>query len=95
MLAVRTFSKLASRTVTKAAFSSAAKLQALKEENPYTDVVHYTHKNRTWSIQHVDYYSTALAIGLAENGLTTGDRVLSWLPQHFSEQVGVCSCDGR
>jgi hypothetical protein len=67
--------------------SSVAQLQALTAENPYTDVVHYTHKNRTWSMQHVDYYSTALAIGLAENGLTVGDKVLSWLPQHFAEQV--------
>lgn len=70
--------------------SSVAQLQALTAENPYTDVVHYTHKNRTWSMQHVDYYSTALAIGLAENGLTVGDKVLSWLPQHFAEQVRAC-----
>jgi non-ribosomal peptide synthetase component E (peptide arylation enzyme) len=67
--------------------SVATQLQSLTAENPYTDVVHYTHKNRTWSMQHVDYYSTALAIGLTENGLTVGDKVLSWLPHHFAEQV--------
>jgi hypothetical protein len=79
--------------------SVATQLQSLTAENPYTDVVHYTHKNRTWSMQHVDYYSTALAIGLTENGLTVGDKVLSWLPHHFAEQVrlslhfgGCCCC---
>jgi non-ribosomal peptide synthetase component E (peptide arylation enzyme) len=80
--------------------SVATQLQSLTAENPYTDVVHYTHKNRTWSMQHVDYYSTALAIGLTENGLTVGDKVLSWLPHHFAEQVrlslhfGYCCCCG-
>ena len=56
-------------------------------ENPNLDVVRYTHKNRTWSTQHVQYYSEAVAIGLLETGLQSGDVVLSWLPEHFSEQV--------
>jgi len=56
-------------------------------ENPHIDVVKYAHKNRTWTLNHVEYYSTALAIGLAENGLQPGDAVLSWLPLHFSEQA--------
>jgi hypothetical protein len=70
-----------------AASSGGSMLAALRAENPHTDVVQYHHKNRTWSIHHVDYYSEALAIGLAENGLIAGDVVLSWLPQHFADQV--------
>jgi hypothetical protein len=68
--------------------SGGSLLASLKSENPYMDVVQYEHKNRTWSLQQVDYYSEALAIGFAENGLTIGDVVLSWLPAHFSETVG-------
>ena len=67
--------------------SGGAQLAQLKAENPHTNVVHYTHKNLTFTVQQVDYYSEALAIGLAENGLTTGDVVLSWLPPHFAESV--------
>jgi len=59
----------------------------MQAENPHLDVVRYEHKNRTWTTQHVNYYSEALAIGLVETGLTKGDVVLAWLPGHFSEQV--------
>ena len=52
-------------------------LTQLAKENPYKDVVRYEHKNRKWSLQHVDYYSEALACGLMENGLLPGDVVLS------------------
>lgn len=69
--------------------SGGEQLAALTDAFPHMDVVRYTHKNRTWSLQHVHYYSEALAIGLVENGLQTGDVVLSWLPSHFSEQVRV------
>ena len=56
---------------------------------PHLDVVRYQHKNRVWSLNHVEYYSEAPAIGLLENGLQKGDKVLSWLPDHFSEQVSL------
>jgi hypothetical protein len=56
------------------------------------DVVKYAHKNRTWTVQHVHYYSEALAIGLLENGFRTGDVVLSYLPAHLSEQVRTANC---
>ena len=70
-------------------FSTGGKLIAeLKESNPYVDVVQYEHKNRTWTTHHVDYYSEALAIGIVEQGLISGDVVLSWLPAHFQESVG-------
>ena len=62
-------------------------LTQLATENPYKDVVRYEFKNRKWNLQHVDYYSDALAIGLLDSGLQPGDVVLSWLPAHFSESV--------
>lgn len=80
---------LASRRFLSSSGGAAAQLQTLKAESPHTNVVHYTHKNQTFTVQQVDYFSTALAIGLAENGLTNGDRVLSWLPSHFAETVRV------
>jgi non-ribosomal peptide synthetase component E (peptide arylation enzyme) len=67
--------------------SAGSTLKALAAENPYKDVVRYEFKNRKWSLQHVDFYSEALACGLLENGLQPGDVVLSWLPVHFSESV--------
>jgi acyl-CoA synthetase (AMP-forming)/AMP-acid ligase II len=75
-------SRLALSTAT-----GGALLSELAKENPYKDVVRYEHKNRKWSLQHVDFYSDSLATGLLENGLQPGDVVLSWLPQHFSESV--------
>lgn len=62
-------------------------LTSLTKENPHVDVVRYEHKNRKWSLNHVDYYSDALAIGFLENGLKPGDAVLCWLPLHFSESM--------
>ena len=63
-------------------------VSVLKTENPYVDVVQYQHKNRTWTTHHVDYYSEAVAIGIAEQGFIPGDVLLSWLPAHFQESVG-------
>jgi hypothetical protein len=71
----------------------ASRLAALAEDLPHMDVVKYTHKNQTWSVLHVHYYSEALAVGLLENGFQTGDVVLSYLPSHLSEQVrAAVSC---
>ena len=69
--------------------SGGAVLKNLAKENPYKDVVRYEFKNRKWNLQHVDFYSEALAVGLLENGLQPGDVVLSWLPAHFSESVSI------
>lgn len=72
------------------AFASASAgnmLGAITKENPHVDVVRYHHKNRKWSLNHVDYYSEALAIGFVENGLRPGDALLCYLPLHFSETV--------
>lgn len=67
--------------------SGGSLLTKLAKENPYKDVVRYEFKNRKWNLQHVDFYSEALAVGLLETGLQPGDVVLSWLPAHFSETV--------
>ena len=69
------------------ATTGGAALAELKAAAPHMDVVRYEHKNRTWSLNHVDYYSTAMAIGFIDAGLQPADVVLSWLPTHFSEQV--------
>jgi non-ribosomal peptide synthetase component E (peptide arylation enzyme) len=66
-------------------------LQQLATENPHVEVIRYHHKNVKWTLKHVNYFAEALAIGLLDNGLRAGDVVLSWLPNHFSEQV--CSYD--
>ena len=87
-LALASSSRYARTSATRP-FSTGGKLIAeLKESNPYVDVVQYEHKNRTWTTHHVDYYSEALAIGIVEQGLLSGDVVLSWLPAHFQESVG-------
>mmetsp|Transcript_25810 Transcript_25810/g.42335 ORF Transcript_25810/g.42335 Transcript_25810/m.42335 type:complete len:297 (+) Transcript_25810:145-1035(+) len=80
-----------------AAMSGGSLLTQLATENPYKDVVRYEFKNRKWNLQHVDFYSEALAIGLLENGLQPGDVVLSWLPANFSESMVLqfaCSKSG-
>jgi hypothetical protein len=72
-----------------ATMSGGSLLTQLATENPYKDVVQYEFKNRKWNLQHVDFYSDALATGLLDSGLQPGDVVLSWLPTHFSESVGT------
>lgn len=76
-------------TAVDTSYPGGAQVKELAEANPYKDVVRYEHKNRKWNLQHVDFYSDALAIGLMENGLVPGDVVLSWLPPHFSESVST------
>ncbi len=72
-----------------ASVNGGSLLTQLATENPYKDVVRYEFKNRKWNLQHVDFYSESLAIGLLESGLQPGDVVLSWLPGHFSESVRI------
>jgi non-ribosomal peptide synthetase component E (peptide arylation enzyme) len=78
-------------SMTPTSSAGGQKLASMTAENPHVDVVKYEHKNRTWTLNHVDYFSKALAIGLTENGLQPGDVVLSWLPNHFSEQASTHS----
>ena len=79
--------KYISSTSISSSNSGGSLLTQLAKENPYKDVVRYEFKNRKWNLQHVDFYSEAMAVGLLENGLQPGDVVLSWLPAHFSESV--------
>ncbi|CAB9504355.1 AMP-binding enzyme [Seminavis robusta] len=67
--------------------TAGGNLSVMTKENPHVDVVRYEHKNRKWSLGHVDYYSEALAIGFVESGLKPGDAVLCYLPLHFSETM--------
>lgn len=62
-------------------------VRLLAKDNPYVDVVQYTHKNVIYSVTHIDYHSEALAIGITENGLVPGDVVLTFLPPHLCETV--------
>uniref|UniRef100_A0A7S3L418 AMP-dependent synthetase/ligase domain-containing protein n=1 Tax=Amphora coffeiformis TaxID=265554 RepID=A0A7S3L418_9STRA len=75
------------RVAVRAMATGGAALADLKAASPHVDVVRYEHKNRTWSLNHVDYYSTAMAIGFIDGGLRPSDVILSWLPEHFSEQM--------
>lgn len=77
------------RCIAARSFAAAAghQLTQMTAQLPHLDVVRYEHKNRTWSLHHTDYYSDALATGLMEFGLKQGDIILSFLPEHLSEQV--------
>ncbi|KAL7543081.1 hypothetical protein ACHAXR_012406 [Thalassiosira sp. AJA248-18] len=69
-----------------ATISAGDALARLASDHPHQEIVRYEHKNVKWTLQHVNYYSDALATGLVDAGLQPGDVVLSWLPMHFSEQ---------
>lgn len=75
------------RTFSAAVVAGGSQVDAMASANPNLDVVRYEHKNITWTTRHVQYYSESLAIGFLEMGFTAGDVVLSWMPEHFSEQV--------
>jgi len=69
-----------------ATVSAGFALQCLAKENPHVDVIRYEHKNIKFTMANVNYFSDALAVGFLDSGLRPGDKVLSWLPLHFSEQ---------
>ena len=70
-----------------ASMAAGNALSVLAEEHPTMDAIRYDWKNVKWTFEHVDYFSDALATGIIETGIAPGDVVLSWLPQHFCEQV--------
>lgn len=95
-IAARDSSAVSAKSFSTSA-SGGSMLTSLAKENPYKDVVRYEFKNRKWNLQHVDFYSEALAVGLLESGLQPGDVVLSWLPAHISESMVLqfaCSKSG-
>lgn len=69
-----------------ATISAGEALARLATDHPHQEIIRYEHKNVKWTLKHVDYYSESLATGLVDAGLKPGDKVLSWLPLHFSEQ---------
>lgn len=69
-----------------ATISAGDALARLASEHPHQEIVRYEHKNVKWTLNHVNYYSDALACGFVDAGLKPGDVVLSWLPTHFAEQ---------
>ena len=79
----------ATATRSLASASAGHQLAAMTKENPHIDVVRYEHKNKKWSLNHCDYFSEAVAIGLLETGLQPGDTLLCWLPLHFQETVSI------
>jgi len=83
---------ISSRSMASAAAPAVSLGNALKnlaEQMPEKDCVRYEHKNVKWSFKHVEYFADCLATGFVEQGLQPGDKVLSWLPAHFSEQVSI------
>jgi hypothetical protein len=70
-----------------ATISAGDALARLATDHPHMEIVRYEHKNVKWTLKHVNYYSDALACGFLDYGLQPGDVVLSWLPEHFAEQV--------
>lgn len=70
-----------------ATISAGEALARLANDHPHMEIVRYEHKNVKWTLKHVNYYSDALACGFLDAGLQPGDVVLSWLPEHFAEQV--------
>jgi len=69
-----------------ATVSAGHALRNLTNQNPHVDVIRYKHKNVKFTISHVNHFADALAVGFLSSGLAPGDKVLSWLPLHFSEQ---------
>lgn len=84
---VRSFSSAMPSVASMEQAAGGHYLKTLVADNPYTDVVQYEHQNRTFTVNDIEKNADALAIGIAENGLQTGDVVLSYLPEHFNEQV--------
>jgi len=59
----------------------------IAEEFPHMDAVRYLHKNEKFGFKDVDSNAEDIACGFCEQGFQPGDIVLSWLPDHFSEQT--------
>lgn len=78
-----------------ASLSGGQAVSQLAEQFPHMDAVRYDHKNQKFAYKDIDHYAESLACGFAEQGFQPGDIVLSWLPEHFSEQVSHHSAHTR
>lgn len=70
-----------------ASLSGGQAVAQLAKELPHKDAVRYEHKNQKFAFKDIDFHAESLACGFVEQGFRPGDIVLSWLPDHFSEQV--------
>lgn len=74
-----------------ASLSGGQTIAQLAKEFPHMDAVRYEHKNQKFALKDVNHFAESLACGFIEQGFQPGDVVLSWLPEHFSEQVSFKS----
>ena len=70
-----------------ASLSGGQLLSKHAEETPFKNAIRFDHKNHKFDFREMEKWSTYLACGLTEQRFQVGDVILSWLPQHFSEQV--------
>jgi hypothetical protein len=90
---VRQLSRTAVRDIVKnggrgmASLSGGQMLSQLANEFPHMNAVRYEHKNQKYAFKDLEYFAESIACGFTEQGFRPGDKVLSWLPLHFSEQV--------
>ena len=90
---VRRLSQAAVRDIVKngsrgmASLSGGQMLSQLAKESPHKNAIRYEHKNQKYAFKDLEFYAEAIACGFTEHGFRPGDKVLSWLPLHFSEQV--------
>jgi non-ribosomal peptide synthetase component E (peptide arylation enzyme) len=70
-----------------ASLTGGQKVEELAKQLPFKNAIRYEHKNQKYSFKDINQHSEDLACGFLEQGFQPGDIVLSWLPEHFSEQV--------
>jgi acyl-CoA synthetase (AMP-forming)/AMP-acid ligase II len=70
-----------------ASLSGGQRIEELAKKFPYKNAIRYEHKNQKFSFKDIHRHSDDLACGFLEQRFQPGDIVLSWLPEHFSEQV--------
>ena len=90
--APRLFRPTVATSARRSMTTAGAQLRELASQSPHVDVIRYEHKNQKFTLQHVDNHADSLASGLLDCGLVPGDVVLSWLPNHFAEQVCTVPC---
>mmetsp|Transcript_2700 Transcript_2700/g.3196 ORF Transcript_2700/g.3196 Transcript_2700/m.3196 type:complete len:313 (+) Transcript_2700:62-1000(+) len=78
---------LRSATRSLASLSGGQAVAKIADEFPHMDAVRFLHKNQKFAFKDVDTNAEEIACGFCEQGFQPGDIVLSWIPNHFSEQV--------
>jgi len=78
---------LRSATRSLASLSGGQAVAKIADEFPHMDAVRFLHKNQKFAFKDVDTNAEEIACGFCEQGFQPGDIVLSWIPNHFSEQT--------